>query len=76
VQTAVGGWLREAGKRDRLRLEAFLDWHAATMPRVALRFAIEDFEPDVRKAYLGAVKNSAGQPISGEMAPVSGEASA
>jgi 3-methyladenine DNA glycosylase AlkD len=76
VQTAVGGWLREAGKRDRARLEAFLDRHAARMPRVALRFAIEHFEPDVRKAYLGAGKNSADQPTSDEMAPVTGEASA
>jgi len=54
VQTAVGGWLREAGKQDRARLEAFLDQHAATMPRTMLRFAIEHHEPDVRKAYLGA----------------------
>jgi hypothetical protein len=54
VQTAVGGWLREAGKQDRKRLEAFLDKHAATMPRTTLRFAIEHFEPDARKAYLGA----------------------
>ena len=58
VQTAVGGWLREAGKQDRKRLEAFLDQHAATMPRTTLRFAIEHFEPDVRKAYLGASRDS------------------
>jgi 3-methyladenine DNA glycosylase AlkD len=53
VQTAVGGWLREAGKHDRPLLVAFLDRHAATMPRVTLRFAIEHFEPERRKEYLG-----------------------
>ena len=66
VQTAVGGWLREAGKRDRKRLEAFLDQHAATMPRTTLRFAIEHFEPDVRKAYLGASKETHPRPARGE----------
>ena len=29
VQKAVGGWVREAGKRDRGRLIEFLDRHAA-----------------------------------------------
>ena len=33
VQTAVGGLLREAGKRDPERLRAFLDAHAADLPR-------------------------------------------
>ena len=33
IQKATGGWLREAGKRDPLRLIEFLDEHAATMPR-------------------------------------------
>jgi len=52
VQTAIGGWLREAGKHDRERLVAFLDRHGATMDRTALRFAIEHFEPDTRQKYL------------------------
>lgn len=52
VRKAVGGWLREAGKRDRARLLAFLDRHAATMPRVALRQAIEKLDPDQRSHYL------------------------
>jgi hypothetical protein len=51
IQTAVGGWVREAGKRDVNRLRAFLDAHAATMPRTALRFAIEHLDPDERRHY-------------------------
>jgi 3-methyladenine DNA glycosylase AlkD len=52
VQKAVGGWIREAGKRDQGRLLKFLDKHAATMPRVALRYAIEHQDPATRKHYL------------------------
>jgi len=51
VQTAVGGWVREAGKRDLGRLRAFLDAHAATMPRTALRYAIEHLDADERRRY-------------------------
>jgi 3-methyladenine DNA glycosylase AlkD len=75
VQTAVGGWLREAGKRDRKRLEAFLDQHAATMPRTALRFAIEHFEPDVRKVYLEAGNAADRRPARGEGSMVTRKAS-
>jgi len=56
VQTAVGSWIREAGKRDEGRLKAFLNNYAATMPRVTLRFAIEKFDPEIRKYYLGLSK--------------------
>ncbi len=56
VQKAVGGWVREAGKRDPARLTAFLDRHAATMPREMLRQAIEKLPPARRKAYLAAGK--------------------
>ncbi|RIJ34220.1 DNA alkylation repair protein [Pontibacter oryzae] len=52
VQTAVGSWIREAGKRDEDRLKAFLNKYAATMPRVTLRLAIEKFNPQLRKHYL------------------------
>ena len=56
VQTAVGSWIREAGKRDQEQLKAFLNKYAASMPRVTLRLAIEKLNPDVRKHYLGLAK--------------------
>jgi 3-methyladenine DNA glycosylase AlkD len=52
VQKAVGWMLREAGKRDAARQRAFLEAHAATMPRVMLRYAIEKLDPDQRRRYL------------------------
>jgi hypothetical protein len=44
--------LREAGKRDGARLAAFLDAHAAAMPRVMLRYSIEKLDPTQRQRYL------------------------
>jgi 3-methyladenine DNA glycosylase AlkD len=52
VQKAVGWMLREVGKKDAKRLSAFLDTHAATMPRVMLRYAIEKLERGERDRYL------------------------
>lgn len=51
IHKATGGWLREAGRKDRPRLLAFLDEHAATMPRTMLRYAIEHQGDDRRKHY-------------------------
>jgi 3-methyladenine DNA glycosylase AlkD len=51
VQTVTGGMLREAGKHDRRRLLAFLDEHAARMPRRGLRDAIEHLDKDLRAHY-------------------------
>lgn len=53
IQKAVGGWIREAGKRDAPRLLAFLETYAATMPRVALRYAIEKLDRRKRDYFLG-----------------------
>jgi 3-methyladenine DNA glycosylase AlkD len=52
VAKAVGWMLREAGKRDAKRHAAFLDAHAATMPRVMLRYAIEKLDKPGRDRYL------------------------
>src|SRR6478736_3555208 len=52
VQKAVGGWVREAGKQDVDRLRRYLDELAATMPRTALRYAVEHLAPTERQHYL------------------------
>jgi 3-methyladenine DNA glycosylase AlkD len=52
IHKATGGWLREAGKKDRERLLNFLNQHAATMPRTALRYAIEHLDKKQRDYYL------------------------
>jgi 3-methyladenine DNA glycosylase AlkD len=56
IHKAVGGWLREAGKKERPKLLSFLDHHAATMPRTALRYAIEHLDKEQRAHYLGLKK--------------------
>jgi len=61
VQTAVGGLLREAGKRDRARLVAFLDEHSAVLARTTLRFALEHLEPEERERYRTRIPRFASQ---------------
>jgi 3-methyladenine DNA glycosylase AlkD len=53
VQTAVGSWVREAGKRDEEKLRNFLDKYAVDMPRIMLRYAIEKLDQVTRNYYLG-----------------------
>src|SRR6185369_12953830 len=58
IHKAAGGWLREAGKKDRPRLLSFLDKHSATMPRTFLRYAIEHLDKKLRDHYLNMKKAS------------------
>lgn len=53
LHKAVGWLLRCAGDVDPAALLGFLDAHAATMPRTALRYALEHQADDVRRHYLG-----------------------
>lgn len=52
IQKAVGWMLREVGKRDEVVEKDFLKRYYKTMPRTALRYAIEKFPEQIRKAYL------------------------
>jgi 3-methyladenine DNA glycosylase AlkD len=58
VRKAVGWALRNAGDHDPVRLHAFLDVHAATMPRSILRNAIEKLAPGERKRLLALGRTS------------------
>lgn len=53
IHKATGWMLREAGKVDRPQLLRFLDTHAASMPRVTLRYAIEHLDQEQRSHYMG-----------------------
>ena len=58
VHKATGWMLRFAGDKDRPRLLKFLDQHAATIPRVALRYSIEHLDKKQRAHYLGLKKRT------------------
>ena len=52
IHKAVGWMLREVGDRDAAPLVRFLDKHGSVMPRTMLRYAIEHFSSERRKAWL------------------------
>ena len=52
IHKAVGWLLREAGKRDKAVLDAFLQPRYRTMPRTMLRYAIEKYPEPERLSYL------------------------
>ena len=52
IHKAVGWLLREAGKRDKAALEAYLAPRYQSMPRTMLRYAIEKFPEYERQRYL------------------------
>jgi hypothetical protein len=52
IHKATGWMLRFAGDKARPQLLAFLDRHAARMPRTLLRYAMEHLDKKLRDRYL------------------------
>ena len=52
MHKAVGWMLREVGNRDLTTLRAFLDKHAAVIPRTMLRYAMEKLSREERTHYM------------------------
>lgn len=56
IHKATGWLLREAGKADLPRLQAFLVQHGPRLPRTTLRYAIERFPEAERKQLLAQTR--------------------
>lgn len=56
VNKGTGWMLRAAGDVDHGALIAFLDKHAASMPRVLLRYSIEKLDKPLKDHYLSKVE--------------------
>lgn len=52
IHKATGWLLREAGKRDKAALTAFLEPRCRTMPRTMLRYAVEKLPEGERRAFM------------------------
>jgi 3-methyladenine DNA glycosylase AlkD len=63
IHKATGWMLREVGKKDQAVLEGFLDEFGTVIPRTMLRYAIERFTPERRRAYLVAKKFELRRPV-------------
>ena len=57
IHKATGWMLRFAGDKDKKKLLAFLDKHAAIMPRTLLRYSIEKFDKKQKEYYMGLKKS-------------------
>lgn len=52
IHKALGWMLREAGKKNKLKLLNFLEKHHKIMSRTSLRYSIEKFKPRERRFWL------------------------
>ena len=56
IHKATGWMLREVGNKNHSLLDAFLDDHAATLPRTALRYALKKHDDAARTYYLAVAQ--------------------
>lgn len=54
IHKALGWMLREIGRRDEPLMVAFLDRHAAALPRITVRHATERLSPAARARFVGS----------------------